>query len=218
MSQASRWGVVVVLLSLLVGGVSAGEPGMEIEPVIERVPEPPKQPVSIQEEYVPEPPRVEYEPEAEEPAVCTVTCYRPVWKTREVTCERPVCSYREEVRTCKVPVYRTEKRTRTVTCYRTEWDEITREVCQYVPVTDACGCCSYQPAKCEVPCKVARAVPYEVEQEIDVVKCEYVEKEYTVRVPVWTTEQFVVEQRYCEWEPYEVEVAPQVCCYNPCCY
>lgn len=207
------WAVVGVLM---VGCTAwAGEPGDAPSPVVES---------RTREVAAPEPespmPMASSEPAPEavpSSACCTKTCYRPVWKTRDITCTRRVCRYRDEVRTCKYPVYRQEQRTRTVTCWKTECETRTQQVTQCVNRIDECGRCCPEMVTCEVPIQVPVRVPYEVEQAYTVCVCDWQEKEYTVKIPYYDTEEFTCTQQYCEMEPYEVEVA---CCAprcNPCC-
>jgi hypothetical protein len=205
-----------VFAILLAGGVQAGEPGSDESPSVEQrtVVAPPPAPA-------PEP-----EPESPVPMVndeqpvsggkCTVTCYRPVWKTRDVNCTRRVCKYRDETRTCKVPVYTQEQRSRTVICWKTECVTEMHTMTSCQNVVDECGRCCPQVVTCEVPVQVPKRVPYEVEQPYTVCVCNWEEREYNVQIPYWDTEEFTCTQQYCEMEPYEVEVCPQPCCV-PCC-
>ena len=156
-------------------------------------------------------------------ANCTITCYRPVQKTREVVCERRVCKYRDEVRTCKKPVYRCETKSRDVTCWKNEYETQYQRVTRCENVIDENGCCVPQQITCEVPCQVLVRVPYTVTQEYQVVTCDWEEVEYTVKVPYWDTEEFTTTQTYCEYEAYEVQVPvcqptcnPGCCATNPC--
>ena len=203
----------------------AGEPGTEERPNIKTIKRP------VVEQPAPEPMRVYeesepvYNPVYDPPPrkTCTVTKYRPVWKTRDVRCTRPVCRYREEVRTCKVPVYNRGTTTRQVTCWKTEYETRTQTVTKCMNCADACGCCSPVQVTCEVPCQVPVRVPYVVEQQIPTVTCDWETKEYTVQIPYTETEEFTCQQNFCEMEPYQVEVAAccapkcrcQRCCKNP---
>ena len=219
--------VVLLAAMLLLSSGKAlglgGEPGEEERPqLIQKVrpvvPEAPERHVA-EAPPPPAPPAPTYAPPAEPSAKpCTVTCYRPVWRTRDINCKRQVCRHRDEVRTCKVPVYSTEKRTRKVTCWKIDYETVTRQVTTCVNTIDERGCCVPSIAVCEVPCKVARQVPYEVEQEYTVCVTNWETKEYTVKVPYLEWEEFTCKQPYCEWEPYEVALTCcRVCCQSPCC-
>lgn len=220
------WTWVITLL--MAGAIQAGEPGSEESPVIKErtveapapAPAPMPEPAPIVQEPAPVAPAPAPIVESEEPSTgkCTVTCYRPVWRTRDVNCTRRVCRSREEVRTCKVPVYTQEQRSRTIICWKNECvtEMHTSTTCQNV--VDECGRCCPQMVTCEVPVQVVKRVPYEVEQPFTVCVCNWEEREYTVQVPYWDTEEFTCTQQYCEMEPYEVEVCcPQPCCPQPCC-
>lgn len=209
-----------VFAILLAGGVQAGEPGTEERPnIVEKTVEAPAPAPATAPEPAPEaesPVPMVNEEQPAEGGKCTVTCYRPVWKTRDVNCTRRVCKYRDEVRTCKVPVYTQEQRSRTVICWKTECVTEMHTVTTCQNVVDECGRCCPQMVTCEVPYQVTKRVPYEVEQPYTVCVCNWQEREYTVQVPYWDTEDFTCTQRYCEMEPYEVPVCPQPCC-APCC-
>jgi hypothetical protein len=100
-----------------------------------------------------------------------------------------------------------------------EYETVMRQVQQCVCGQDACGCPCPQVAICEVPCQVARQVPYEVEQEFQVLICDWEEKEYTVKVAYQDWEDFTCQQRYCEMEAYqqEVQCCPVCRCARCCC-
>lgn len=207
-------------LTLLVGTVQAAEPGSDESPVIqERAAEsaPAPAPVYSDGPEAPMPVMDSAGPAIPGQGSCTMTCYRPVWRTQDVTCTRRVCKYREEVRTCKVPIYVPETLTRTITCWRTECETVMQTVTKCVNVPDECGRLCPQIITCEVPVPVARQVPYEVEQQYTVCKMQFEEREYTVQVPYWDTEEFTQQVQYCEMEAYEVEVACCVPTCSPCC-
>ena len=158
-------GWIWVLILVVVGGVQAAEPGSDESPPVERrtIEAPPPAPApSVREPEPPVPMMSEEAPAGE--GRCTVTCYRPVWKTRDVNCTRRVCRYRDEVRTCKVPVYTQEQRSRTVICWKTECVTEMHTVTTCQNVIDECGRRCPQVVTCEVPVQVPRRVPYEVEQ------------------------------------------------------
>lgn len=210
-------GIVWILVATLTGGAwgFGGEPGDEERP---QVVAPMPAPQAPQEE--PLPLMDTYEPPAAAPSTegCYQTCYRPVWKTREITCRKPVCKYRDETRTCKVPVPRTETRTRQVTCWKVEYQTVMRQQTSCQKTVDECGRCVTTPIVCEVPCQVPRRVPYTVEQQYQVCSYDWETKEYTVKAPYRDWEEFTCQQKYCEMEPYQVPVQPcRVCCANPCC-
>ncbi len=199
--------MMVALLPL--AGLQAGEPGSGVAPQYGAAP-PADTSAPIQ-------PSFSYDqPVASAPSAgganCTVTCYRPVQKTREVTCQKRVCRYRDETRTCKKPVYRCETKTREVTCWKNEYKTQNKRVTSCQTVVDENGCCVPQQIVCDVPCQVLVRVPYKVSQDYQVVVCDWEQVEYTVKVPYWDTEEFTTTQTYCEYEPYEVEMT---CC-NPC--
>src|SRR5262249_51308262 len=107
-----------------------------------------------------------------------VTCYRPVWREKEVECVVNRLVSREVVtkHTCTimVPEYKEERRVCTVNTYRPR--EIEREVvcCKWVPeqVTDCCGC----------PRTVCKPVQEVRKIKCTICECVPVQKEYTVRV------------------------------------
>jgi hypothetical protein len=214
--------MVWVLAATLSGGAWSygGEPGVEERPELIERPMPQQM---AQQEQEPLPLVGDtYEPPAPAPATsadgCYQTCYRPVWKTRDITCRRQVCKYRDETRTCKVPVPRTETKTREVTCWKVEYETVMTQQTSCQTTVDECGRCIQTPIVCEVPCKVPRRVPYTVEQQYQVCYYDWETKEYTVKVPYREWEEFTCQQQYCEWEPYQVPVQPcKVCCVNPCC-
>lgn len=146
----------------------------------------------------------------------TITCYRPVWKEKDVTCTVNRCVPREVVTkhtyTVQVPEWKDEKRT--VTVYVQKPKEVEREVvtCHRVPVcADACGsscgscgsscddgCCGrrhhrrHRHACCETPCEVVREVH---KVKCTVMECVPEKREVTVKVCTYRAEQKTYETR-----------------------
>src|SRR5579885_585910 len=149
----------------------------------------------------------------------TVTCYKPVWQTRDVPCTvmRPIP--REVVTqhncTIMVPVWSDLRQEYTVCTLVPR--QVMREVvcCRLVPVcvTDPCTGCSFTVCKPEtyvkqVPCVVHDCVPSQRECWVKV--CSYVPKPYSYQVRSvvcdWKPEQVIRKECYCTMVPYRMKV------------
>ena len=153
MRKRALLGWLWVFAILVAGGVQAGEPGSNEAPTVEQkaVEAPAPAPAAAPQPEAESPMPMVNEEQPAESGKCTVTCYRPVWKTRDVNCTRRVCKYRDETRTCKVPVYTQEQRSRTVICWKTECVTEMHTVTSCQNVVDECGRCCPQMVTCEVP-------------------------------------------------------------------
>lgn len=153
-----------------------------------------------------------------------VTCYRPVWKEREVTCVVNRLVPREEVIQRKVNVLVPELKDQKVTCevMTRVPREVEREVqcCRMVsvPVTDPCTGCVYTCCRPEFFTQKVRCVVYDcvpVRRDYIVKVCSYRTEERTVqckRIVCDTREDKVSYKiRYCEMEAYEAKVKVPVC-------
>jgi hypothetical protein len=158
-----------------------------------------------------------------------VTCYRPVWKEREVKCTVNKLVSHEEVTKQKytvcVPVWTEKKETCTV--YERVAREVEREVtccrmvrkCEVDPCTGCTRtvCCPERVVQ-KVKCTVYECVPRT--KEVTVKVCSYKEeqKERECRRTVceWKPETVVRKEKYCEMEAYKTKVKVAVCAAAPC--
>jgi hypothetical protein len=171
----------------------------------------------------------------------TITCYKPVWKERDVKVTINHCVPKDVVTkhtaTVMVAEWKDEKKKVTVNTWVPK--EVEREVvtCHKVPVCPApCDSCDDCNRRHRLLGRRGCEAPYQVVQEVHKVKCTVmeckpVEKEITVKVcswkpteKKWETHHTVWEnkpetvtrkQKYCEMVAYETKVKVPVC--TPCC-
>jgi hypothetical protein len=137
----------------------------------------------------------------------TVTCYKTVWKEKEIQCTANKLVPREIVanRQCEVctPVWKDVKRTVTI-CNRVP-KEVEREVvvCRKVPVAPCCDDCDDGCGRCRLFQRCRQ--DYEIVREVKKVKCTVwecvpVQKEITSKVCEWKREMKNIQTRCTVWE------------------
>ena len=176
-----------------------------------------------------------------EPACCTpcvtyqdkvVTCYKPVFKTREVPCTvyHMVCHREDYERKIQCPVPYVTQENRTITVMTCQPREVVRQVtcCRMVPtsVTDPCTGCCYTCCKPETYVQEVKCTEYDqvpVKKDITVSVCHTRMEERTIKccriVSECKPETVVRTECYCEMQSYQVTVKVPVCtpCAAPCC-
>lgn len=153
-----------------------------------------------------------------------VTCYKPVWKEREVpfTYEMPVMKevVKKVKQTCYEMVWRDEKKT--VTCYTLEPKLVEREVTRCVRVSYCCvdpytgrshTVRERQLVTEKVKCTVYESVAHKKDIMVKVCDLKPVTREVEVRQRVceYETIKGVRKERYCAMVPHEMTVRVAVC-------
>ena len=161
-----------------------------------------------------------------------VTCYKPEWKERDVTCtvNRMVSKVvvTPVTQNICVPVWTEQKQMQT--CYTQVPRQVEKEICccRRVPVccTDPCTgctrrCCQTETFTQKVTCTVYDCVP--VQKEVTVKVCSYKTEQRTVEcrrvVCECVPETVTRKERYCVMVPYQttVKVPVPACPATPCC-
>jgi hypothetical protein len=155
-----------------------------------------------------------------------VTCYKPVWKEKQVTCTitKLVPRVVDETRTCTVLIPEMKEEKRTCTTFKLVPKEVEREITCVklccVEIRDPCTGCCHTTCKPEFYTKkvkqiICEAVPQDHTYTVQVCVYRPEERKYTCKVTVWDSVPQEVTRcvRYCEMVPYQVTIKVPV----PCC-